>query len=185
MLTLVARINLYSSSQRLTRSLLISSSTRQYRHSESQTTQPQFSHYLVSLHSWKLTHQPREPSLHWSPRFRQQQQLIEVEEQDQPSENWDLWFQQHQSPSLLPFSQRNNFFSQDQLYFLDLPSSPTMPKRPAGSSSSLNIPNKREKYSHRKFFFNNLFSFSLKTKIFQTNLIFPNDYGPIQIMKNI
>jgi hypothetical protein len=60
-----------------------------------------------------------------------------------------------------------------------------MPKRPAGSSSSLNIPNKREKYSHRKFFFNNLFSFSLKTKIFQTNLIFPNDYGPIQIMKNI
>jgi hypothetical protein len=98
MLTLVARINIYSSSQRLTRSLLfhssISSNIRQYHHSEGQSTQPQFSHYLVSLHSWKLTHQPREPSLHWNSRFRPQQQ-IEVEEHDQPSENWDLWFQQH------------------------------------------------------------------------------------------
>ncbi len=158
MLTLVARINIYSSSQRLTRSLLFSTSTSsnipQYYHSESQTTQPQFSHYLVSLHSWKLTHQPREPNLHWNSRFRHQQhqQQIETEEQDQSSENWDLWFQQHQSPSLLPFSQRNNSFSQDQLYFLDLPPSTSMPKRSRESSSSINISNKREKYSHCKFF---------------------------------
>jgi len=158
MLTLVARINIYSSSQRLTRSLLFSTSTssniRQYHHSESQTTEPQFSHYIVGLHSWKLTHQPREPNLHWNSRFRQQkhQQQTETEEQDQSSENWDLWFQQHQSPSILPFSQRNNSFSQDQLYFLDLPQSISMPKRPRESSSSINISNKREKYSHCKFF---------------------------------
>ncbi len=150
MLTLVARINIYSSSQRLTRSLLfhssISSNIRQYHHSEGQSTQPQFSHYLVSLHSWKLTHQPREPSLHWNSRFRPQQQ-IEVEEHDQPSENWDLWFQQHQSPPLLPFSQRNNSFSQDQLYFLDYPYSTSMPKRTRESSSSIDRSNKRERYS--------------------------------------
>jgi len=172
MLTLVARINIYSSSQRLTRLLLFNSSTssniRQYHHSESQTTQPQFSHYLVSLHSWKLTHQPREPSLHWNPRFRPQQQLqqIETEErEDQSIENWDLWFQQHQSPSLLPFSQRNNSLSQDQIYFLDLPHSTSMSKRPRESTSSIDISNKREKYSPCKFL-NNSSSFNFKIKIF-------------------
>ena len=155
MLTLVARTNIYSSSQRLTRSLLsssyIPSNTRQYFHSERQIASSQFSHYLVNFQSWKLTHQPHEPNLHWNPRFRQQQQEIEIEEQDQSSENWDLWFQQHQSPSLLPFSQRNNLFSQDQIYFLDLPDSVSMSKRPRESSSSLEISNKREKYSDCKF----------------------------------
>lgn len=158
MFTLVTRINIYSSSQRLTRLSLfntsIPSNIRQYHYSEKQTTQPQFSHYLVSLHSWKLTHQPREPSLHWNPRFRQQQQQqlqIETEEQNQSSENWDLWFQQHQTLSILPFSQQNNLFSEDKLYFLDFPHSTTMPKRQRESSSPLNISNKREKNSHCKF----------------------------------
>ncbi len=170
MLTLIARINICFSSQRLTHSLLfntsISSITRQYHYSESQTTQPHFTHYFVNLHSWKLTHQPHEPRLHWNPRFRQQQQqqLIETEEQDQSSENWDLWFQQYQSLSLLPFSQQNNFLSQDKLYFLDLPHSTSMPKRPRESSSSIDISNKREKYSHCKFFYIIYFCLILKLK---------------------
>ena len=154
MLTLVARINIYSASQRLTRPLLISASipspTRQSHHSTSQGTQPPFGHYLFNVHSWKLTHQPREPSLHWNSRFRQQQQLTETEEQEQSTEDWDLWFQQQQSPSLLPFSQRNNSFSTDKVYFLDLPQVTSMPKRSRESSSIIEIPTKREKYSHCK-----------------------------------
>jgi hypothetical protein len=154
MLTLATRINIYSSSQRLTRSLLSSSSTlsntRQYHSGESQT---EFSHYLINLHSWKLTHQPYEPNLHWNPRFRQQQQKIEIEE-DQSTENWDSWFQQPPAPPLIPFSQRNNLFSQDQLYFLDPSHYTPMPKRRRESqtpSPFIEQPNKREKYHHCKF----------------------------------
>jgi hypothetical protein len=170
MLTSVARINIYSSSQRLTRSLLssnsIPSNPHQYYHSENQTTQPQTNHYLINHHSWKLTHQPREPSLHWNPRFRQQQfQAEEKDEEDQSSDNWDSWFQQHQSPSLLPFSQRNNLFSKNQVYFLDLPHCTTMPKRSRDWQSPNEIPNKREKYSHCKFL-NISFLFNLKPNIF-------------------
>ncbi|CAF3551455.1 unnamed protein product [Rotaria sp. Silwood2] len=167
MLTSVARINIYFSSQRITRYLLsnfsISSNTQQYRYIESQTAHSQSSNYIVNLHSWKLTHQPREPTLHWNPRFRQQQQQFETEEQEdnRSSENWDSWFQQHQSPSLLPFSQRNNLFSQHQLYFLDHPHLTSMPKRPRESSSPINISNKREKYSLCKYL-NNLFLFYSK-----------------------
>jgi hypothetical protein len=165
MLTSVARINIYSSSKRLTRSLLFNSSipfnTHQYYHSENQ---PQLSHYLVSFQSWKLTHQPHEPNLHWNSRFRQQQQ-IETDESDQSSENWDLWFQQHQRPSLLPFSQRNNLFSQDQLYFLDQPDPTPMSKRPRESPSSIEIPNKRERYSDCKFSTNSFRSIP-KSKLF-------------------
>ena len=118
MLTFIARINIYPSSQRLTRSLLfkssIPSSTRQYHHSEDQ---PQFSQFLVSLHSWKLTHQPREPNLQWNSRFRPQQQ-IKVEEHDQPSENWDLWFQQHQS--LQSFHSLNKIIHFHRINFISL-----------------------------------------------------------------
>ena len=144
MFTLIARINIYSSSQRITRLLLFNPSTsfntHQYFHSESHS---QFNHYLVNLHAWKLTHQPHEPTLHWNPRFRQQeqQQQFAIEEQDQSSENWDLWFHQYQSPSLLPFSQ-------DKVYFLDLPHSTTMPKRPSTPSPTVDISYKRKKYSY-------------------------------------
>jgi hypothetical protein len=75
-----------------------------------------------------------------------------------------LWFQQYQSLSLLPFSQQNNFLSQDKLYFLDLPHSTSMPKRPRESSSSIDISNKREKYSHCKFFYIIYFCLILKLK---------------------
>ena len=156
MLTLVARTYIHSSSQHFTRCLFFnyplssSSNTRQYHHNQNQSTQPQFSHYLINLQSWKLTHQPHEPTLHWNPRFRQHQQ-VETDEQVPSSDYWDSWFEQHQSPSLLPFSQRNNFISTDQVYFLDFPHSTSMPKRPRESSSSIDKSNKREKYSHCKF----------------------------------
>ncbi|CAF1211818.1 unnamed protein product [Rotaria sordida] len=121
----------------------ISSNIRQYRYIESQTPHSPSSHYIINLHSWKLTHQPREPTLHWSSRFRQQQQQqfeTEEQEENQSSENWDSWFQQHQSSLLLPFSQH-------QLYFLDHSRLTSMPKRPRESSSPIHISNKREKYS--------------------------------------
>ncbi|CAF0732824.1 unnamed protein product [Adineta steineri] len=152
MFTTVARINIYSSSQRLTRYLIpsfsISSNNRQYYSIENQTTPPHITHYLINLHSWKLTHQPREPSLHWNPRFRQQQIQTEQQEEEQLSENWDSWFQQQTTPKLRPFSQRNNLLSENQLYFLDSSHLTSMPKRSREYESHTEISNKREKYSH-------------------------------------
>lgn len=160
MLTLAARIHNYSSSHRLICSLLFkpstSPTTRQYYHRENQSNQGDFNHFLVSLYSWRLIHQPHEPTLHWNSRFRpqQQQQPIELEEQDQPNINWDLWIQQQkQSSRLVPFSQRDNSFSEDQLYFLDPPSSIPMPKRSREHTSIVDLPNKREKYSPCKYSF--------------------------------
>ena len=156
MLILVARINIYSFSHRLTRSLLskysVSSNNRQYYHSESETTQSQFSDYLINLHSWKLTHRPHQPTLHWSSRFRQQFEI--GDEEEQLSVDWDSWFQQHQSSTLILLSQQNhNLSSQDQLPCVNLIQLTSMPKRSRESSSSTNISNKHEKYIHRKFSF--------------------------------
>ncbi|CAF1488521.1 unnamed protein product, partial [Rotaria sordida] len=92
---------------------------RHYYHSQNQLPQPQLSHYLINLHSWKLTHQPHEPTLHWNYRFRQQQHLqIDLEEEDQSI----------YCPKILNF--------------------PLMSKRRREFSPSLEISNKREKSSH-------------------------------------
>ncbi|CAF1465331.1 unnamed protein product [Rotaria magnacalcarata] len=152
MLILVARINFYFSSQHLTRSLLsnicISSNTREYHNDVSQNIGSQLNQYIINLHSLKLTHQPREPTLHWNPRFRQQHHLdIEKRVEDHSSENWDSWFQPQQSPSLFSYSQRTNTLSEHQLYFLDNPNFTSMHKRSRESSSSINISNKRKKDS--------------------------------------
>jgi hypothetical protein len=154
MITSVARINIYSSPYRLARCLLSNSSfppnTRRLHQSDHPRAQPQIIHYLVNFHSWRLTHQPREPTLHWNTRFREQNVRTEVEEEEQSSENWDLWFQQQQSSPLVPYSERHNSFSPDQVYFLDQARSVTMPKRSRESYSPVEIPHKREKYSPRK-----------------------------------
>lgn len=151
MFTLAVRIPNYTSSHRLIYSLLFKTSTfpvtRQYYHRENPRD---LNPFLVSIYSCRLTHQPHEPTLHWNSRFRPQQQ-IELEEQDQPKINWDLWIQQQkQSPRLVPFSQRDNSYSEDRLYFLDFPSSIPMPKRSREQTSIVDLPNKREKYSPGK-----------------------------------
>ena len=146
MLTLLSKIHIHPSSQCLTRPLVISlnilPSVRQFHQSVNQ--------YLFNLHTWKLTHQPREPTLHWNPRFRQQQQQqqlqIDTEETNQSNENWDSWFEKHQSPTLLPFPSQINLLSENKIYFLNTPSTGLMPKRSIESSSNLDISHKREKY---------------------------------------
>lgn len=165
MLTLATKITAYCPSHRITHFLLytftIPSNNRYYHYSSSSTTQSQFSNPIVSFHSWKLTHQPREPTLHWNLRFRQQQNFDteEQEEKDQSSENWDSWFQQQQQlPSLLSFSR-------NQLSFFDPAQHTSMPKRQTESSSSPNISIKRKKYSDCKIS-NSTLSFDLKTDIF-------------------
>ncbi|CAF3404623.1 unnamed protein product, partial [Rotaria sp. Silwood2] len=108
---------------------------------QNQLPQPQLSHYLINLHSWKLTHQPHEPTLHWNYRFRQQQHLEIDLEEDQSSEYWDWWFEQNQSTILLPFSE-------NQVYCPKILNFPSISKRQREFSLSLEISNKREKSSH-------------------------------------
>lgn len=157
----VARAHIYSTPHRLARCLLsqpsLAHNSRELRRSDHRAARPQITHYLVSLHTWKLTHQPREPIRHWNTRFREQNAPLDAEQDeavDQTGENWDLWFQQNQSSTLLPFSQRNNSFLPDQVYFLDQLSSLPMPKRvhESSSSSPVEVPHKRERYSPRKRF---------------------------------
>ena len=153
MLTLAARSHIHPSSHRLICSLLfkpsVSPNPRQYYHREQPTSQTDLNQIVIGLYSSRLTHQPHEPTLHWNSRFRPQNQSIEIEEHDQSSINWDSWIQ-HQSPRILPFSQRDNSFSDDQLYFLDFPLSTTMPKRSREHTSTVDLPNKREKHTPRK-----------------------------------
>lgn len=79
--------------------------------------------FVFSLHTWKLTHQPREPTLHSNPRFRIS--IANQIENDSSTENWDLWFEKEK--------QRTNSFLDDQIYPLEFP----MPKRQRDSSTSI------------------------------------------------
>ncbi|UJR28821.1 hypothetical protein I4U23_010045 [Adineta vaga] len=113
--------------------------------------QSPITYFLINLYSWKLTHQPREPRLHWSSRFRQSKLKTEEVEDDQTSENWDSWFEQHQALPLLPFSQQTNSLSIDRIYFLDQSQTISMPKRSRDLQSPVEIPHKRERYSPMEF----------------------------------
>lgn len=158
MLTSVVRFKTSSSSSPhyLTRYLLSYASslpnTRQFHSNENKPNESYLTHFLINLHSWKLTHQPREPRLHWSSRFRQPKVQTEDTENDQSSEYWDSWFKQHQSPSLLPLSQQASSLSLDRIYFLDQSQTISMPKRSRDlQSPEIEIPRKRDKYSQCKF----------------------------------
>lgn len=167
MLTLIIRHNLHFSSQRIPRILLpnipTSSRHRQYNYNPSVNLDSKVTQYLVSLHSWKLTHKPREPTLHWNPRFRQQQQqqLFETTEKEEhlSIEQWDSWFEQ--KPSINLNCPKDNLIVEDQLYFLNNLNITSMPKRSRESSVSIDKPNKREKYSSSKPS-NNIFTFHLQ-----------------------
>lgn len=79
--------------------------------------------FVFSLHTWKLTHRPREPTLHWNPRFRISKS--NQTENDLSTENWDSWFDKEK--------QKTNSFLDDQVYLLEFP----MPKRQRDSSPSI------------------------------------------------
>lgn len=144
MLAFTARSHIYISPHRLTRSLLSSSLSLSNIRQYNQTGQPQWKDVAINAHSWKLTHQPREPKLHWSSRFRLQSDQKQFDlNDDSTTENWDSWFE---TPSLLPLSQRTNSFLSDQVYFLGSFSSISMTKRLRDSSTSIEVPHKREKY---------------------------------------
>ena len=148
MLTLAARVHI-SPSKHLTRTLLAlsphPSSTRQYNdkidvdHSAS----TQAKHSIFQLFSWKLTHQPHEPTLHCNPRFRSREQRPQFDADPTPSiENWDLWFQQSSSSS------QASPLSPELLYAFHLPS--PMSKR-ARESPTPEKSHKRERYDPGKF----------------------------------
>ena len=169
MLAFAARSHIYFSPHRLTRSLLSSSLSLSSIRLFNSTAQPQWKDLAIIGHSWKLTHQPREPKLHWNSRFRSQPEQSQFDlEEDSSAENWDLWFQQFEKPSLLPLSQRSNSCSPDQLYFLDSSASISMSKRLRDASPSIEVPHKRERYEdgngfHSLFFFDPRYSSRLES----------------------
>lgn len=128
MLAVPLRIQqIYSSSSRLGRFLRPHSSvSSSFRHYNEQ--------FLVSLHSWKLTHQPREPTLHWNPRFRTSQPVDA--ENDSSTENWDLWFDKEK--------QKTHSFLFDQSYLFEF----SMPKRRRDSSPIIEEIRKKPHHHH-------------------------------------